>query len=76
MGAQLLELDFDLFHIPFQPADQALGLATQGWQGEPFDLLALADEDFHHLHPAADQFGQLLFLFGAGRSGFGLKAWP
>jgi hypothetical protein len=25
------------------------------------------------LDPATDQFGQLLFLFGAGRSGFGLQ---
>ena len=32
-----------------------------------------ADEDFQDLDPAADQFGQLLFLFGAGRGGFGLQ---
>ena len=60
-------------HVPFEPPHEALGLATQGRHGEAFGLLALGDEDFHDLHAAADQFGQLLFLFGAGRGGFGLQ---
>jgi len=41
---------------------------------EPFGLLPLGDEDFQDLHPAADQFGQLLVLLGAGRGGFGLQS--
>ena len=73
LRAQGFELFFDLFQIPFQSADQALRLTTQGRQCETFDLLALADEDFQDLHPATDQFGQLLFLFGAGRGGVGLQ---
>ena len=73
LRAQGFELFFDLFQVPFQPAHEALGLAAQGRQREPFGLLALGDEDFQDLHPAADQFGQLLFLFGAGRGGFGLQ---
>ena len=71
--AQLFELCFDLGHVPFEPPHEALGLAAQGRQGEPFGLLPLGDEDFQHLHPAADQFGQLLFLFRARRGGFGLQ---
>src|SRR5579859_3911987 len=69
--AQFLELDFNLRQIPFQTADQALSLTPQGWQGEPLGLESLGDEDFEHLYPTADQFGQLLFLWGTwcGRLG-------
>jgi len=73
LGAQGLELGLNLFQIPFQTAHEALGLAAQGRQGEPLGLLALGHEDFQHLDPAADQFGQLLFLWGAGRGGFRLQ---
>jgi len=62
-----------LCHVPFQSVHEALDLAAQGRQGEPSGLLALGGEDFQHLHPAADQLGQLLFRFGAGRGGFGLQ---
>jgi len=71
--AQGGELGFDLFQVPFQPVNQALGLTAQGRQGEPFSLESLRDEDFQNLHPAPHQLGQLLFLFRAGRSGFGLQ---
>jgi len=73
LRAQGLELGFDLFHIALEPAHEALGLATQDRHGKAFGLLALSDEDFQDLHPAADQFGQLLFLFGAGRGGFRIQ---
>lgn len=73
LGAQFPELRFDLFQIAFQPPHEALGLATQGGQAEPFGLLALGHEDFQDLHPAANQFGQLLFLFRARSGGFGLQ---
>src|SRR5579859_1641651 len=71
LRAQFLELDFNLRQIPFQTADQALSLTPQGWQGEPLGLESLGDEDFEHLYPTADQFGQLLFLWGTwcGRLG-------
>jgi hypothetical protein len=73
LRAQGFELFFDLRHVPFEPPHEALGLAAQGGHGEAFGLLPLGDEDFQDLHPAADQFGQLLFLFRAGRGGFGLQ---
>jgi len=73
LRAQFLELSFDLFDIPFQPPHEALGLASQRRHGETFGLLALRHEDFQHLHPAPDQFGQLLFAFGAGCRGFRLQ---
>ena len=69
--AQLFELVLDLEQITFESAHKTLGLATQGWHGEAFGLLALRHEDFQHLHPPPNQFGQLLFLFGAGGGGFG-----
>ena len=72
LGAQRFELCFDLFQIALQPAHEALRLTPQGRQREAFDLLPLRDEDFQHLHAATDQFGQVLFLFGARYGGFGL----
>jgi len=68
-----LELSFDLFQIPFQATHKALRLTLQGWHGEAFGLLPLRDEDFQYLKPTADQFGELLFAFGAGGGGFGLQ---
>lgn len=61
--------------IALEPAPEALGLVRRlpDWHGESFGLLPLADEDFQHLHPAANQFGQLLFEFGARCRGFGLQ---
>ena len=70
LRAQGFELGFDVCHVPFEPSHEALGLAAQGRHGEPLSLLPLRDEDFQDLHPAADEFGQLLFLFSARRGGF------
>src|ERR1700733_12896331 len=71
LPAQLFELVFDLGQIPFEPADQTLGLAAQAGQGELLGLLPLGDDNFHDLLATANQFGELLFERGAGRSGFG-----
>src|SRR6202000_3301620 len=71
--AQFLELAFDVGHCAFEPAHQALGLASQCRQGESFDLLALGDEDLQNLNPAANQFGKLLLLLRAGCRGFGAQ---
>ena len=74
--AQRLELFFNLFHVPFEPPHEALGLAAQGGHGEAFGLLALGDEDLQDLDPAADQFGQSLLLFVRDVVGLGCNAWP
>jgi hypothetical protein len=73
LGAQFVELGLDLFEVAFQTPHQALRLPTQNGQRKPLGLLTLGDQDFQQLYTAADQFGQLLFLFGAGRGGFGLQ---
>src|SRR5271170_6753192 len=39
LRAQRFEEFFDLFEILFEPTHEALGLATQGWDGQPFGLL-------------------------------------
>ena len=73
VGAQFAELVFNLFQIAFQPTHEALSLPTQGRQSESFSLLTLCDQEVEQLHPATDQFGELLFQLGARRGGFGLQ---
>jgi hypothetical protein len=36
----------DLSHVPFEPADKAVGLAAQGRHGEAFGLLAFGPRGF------------------------------
>jgi hypothetical protein len=73
LRAQRFKEFFDLFEILCEPTDEALGLTTQGRDGQSLGLLALSHEGIEYLHPAADQFGQRLFLFGAWGGGFGLQ---
>jgi hypothetical protein len=73
LGAELLELGLDLIQVAFQMPDQASGLPAQRRPRQPLSLLTLGHEHVQQLDPAPNQFGQLLFRFGAGGGGLGLQ---
>ena len=73
LAAKLFEQGFYLSQIGLQAAQKLSGLLFEAGHRQAFHLLTLGDEEIEQLHPAANQFGQLLFLMGAWGSGFRLK---
>ena len=53
-----------------EPADETASLDVERGESQPLQLLALGHEQIQELSAAANQFGQLLFLIGAGRRRF------
>src|SRR6185312_11556577 len=73
LSAKFFEQDFYLSQIGLQAAHQLSGLLFEASQGQAFELLTLGHEDIEQLPPATNQFGQLLFLVGAGCGRFRLQ---
>ena len=73
LGTQLLELGFHLLDVLLEPANQAASLTLERGETQARQLLALSHEQVQELGARADQFGQLLFLLGAGHRSFGLE---
>ncbi len=62
---KLFKQVFYLSQIELQSAQKLSGLLFEADQGQTFNLLTLGYEQVQQLHPAANQFGQLLFLLSA-----------